>query len=216
MKKTFGVFGLGRFGTSIVEELSKSGADVIAIDSDPVLVQKISSVATVAIQADVTDHNAMRELGLSNMDGVMISMSDHLESSIMAIVQAKEAGIGMVWVKAKDETQKLVFEKLGADRVMIPERESGVSVARNMVSADLLDLIELSENIRLVELAVRREWVGYSLKELDFRKKYKINVIATKEDGHIHLDLGPDEKLRAGTTLYVIADQKALNKLGEK
>lgn len=214
MKKTFGVFGLGRFGTSIVEELSKSGADVIAIDSDPVLVQKISTSATVAVCADVTDQNAMRELGLSNMDGVMVAMSDHLESSIMAIVQAKEAGVEMVWVKAKDETQKLVFEKLGADRVLIPERESGVSVARNMVSADLLDLIELTENIRLVELAVRQEWVGYSLRELDFRKRYHINVIAVKEGGRFNMDLGADDKLRAGTTLYVIADRKAINKLG--
>ena len=149
-KKTFGVFGLGRFGTSIVEELSKSGADVIAVDNDPALVQKVSSFATVAIVADVCNQNAMRELGLSSMDAVMIAMAGHLESSIMAIVQAKEAGVPMVWAKARDDTQKMVFEKLGADRVMIPEREAGISVAKNMVSADLLDLIELTENIRLV------------------------------------------------------------------
>lgn len=215
MKKTFGVLGLGRFGTSIVEELSKSGADVIAIDKDPMLVQLISPFATAAICADATDPKAMSELGLDNMDAVMVSMASHLESSIMAIVYAKEAGVPMVWAKAKDETQKMVFEKLGADRVLIPERESAVSVARNMVSADLLDLIELSENIRLVQIAVRQEWVGYSLKELDFRKRYKVNVIASKDNGVIHLDLGADDKLVAGTTLYVIADEKSLNKLGE-
>jgi trk system potassium uptake protein TrkA len=212
-KKTFGVFGLGRFGTSIVEELSKSGADVIAVDSDPALVQKVSSFATVAIVADVCNQNAMRELGLSSMDAVMIAMAGHLESTIMAIVQAKEAGVPVVWAKARDDTQKMVFEKLGADRVMIPEREAGISVAKNMVSADLLDLIELTENIRLVELAVREDWVGYSLKELDFRKKYRINVIAIKRGKNVSMELGADDKLEAGTTLYVIGDRKAINKL---
>ena len=212
-KKTFGVFGLGRFGTSIVEELSKSGADVIAVDNDPALVQKVSSFATVAIVADVCNQNAMRELGLSSMDAVMIAMAGHLESSIMAIVQAKEAGVPMVWAKARDDTQKMVFEKLGADRVMIPEREAGISVAKNMVSADLLDLIELTENIRLVELAVREDWVGYSLKELDFRKKYRINVIAVKRGKNVSMELGADDQLEAGTTLYVIGDRKAINKL---
>ena len=212
-KKTFGVFGLGRFGTSIVDELSKSGADVIAVDIDPAAVQQVSEVATVAVVADVCDQKAMRELGLSNIDTVMISMAEHLEASIMAIVQAKEAGVPVVWVKAQDDTQKMVFEKLGADRVLIPEREAGISVAKNMVSADLLDLIELTEHIRLVELAVREEWVGYSLKELDLRRKYRINVIAIKNGKSINMDLGADDKLESGTTLYVVGDRKAINKL---
>ena len=129
------------------------------------------------------------------------------------ICAAKEAGVPVVWVKAQDDVQKMVFEKLGADRVLIPEREAGISVAKNMVSADLLDLIELTEHIRLVELAVREEWVGYSLKELDFRRKYRINVIAVKNGKSINMDLGADDKLEAGTTLYVVGDRKAINKL---
>ena len=214
MKKKFAVFGLGRFGFSVVEELIRSGADVIAVDRDPMLIQRISPIATVAVQADVNDAIAMQELGLDNVDGVMISMAMHLEDSIMAIMTAKEAGVPMIWVKARDEVQQTIFSKLGADRVMIPERDAGISVAKNMVSANLLGLMELTEQIRLVEIAVKPEWDGYSLRELDLRRKYKINVIAIREGEKVRMDLGPERKLEAGTSLYVIGDVKAINKLG--
>ena len=211
--KSFAVLGLGKFGRSTVEELVRAGADVMVVDNDEEQVKKISEIAAYAMQADVRDSEAMQELGLSNMDGVIVAMTGSLDASIMATIMAKEEGVPYVLAKAQDEVHERILKRVGADKVVIPERESAARVARNMISGNFLDFIELSERVRMVELSVKPEWMGYSLCELDLRKKYSLNVMAIRSEGELVTNIDPEEKLTADMTLLVTIDKKDLARL---
>lgn len=211
--KSFAVLGLGKFGRSTVEELVRAGAEVMAVDNDEEKVKKISEIAAYAMQADVRDSEAMQELGLSNMDGVIVAMTGSLDASIMATIMAKEEGVPYVLAKAQDEVHERILKRVGADKVVIPERESAARVARNMISGNFLDFIELSERVRMVELSVKPEWMGYSLCELDLRKKYSLNVMAIRSEGELVTNIDPEEKLTADMTLLVTIDKKDLARL---
>ncbi len=211
--KSFAVLGLGKFGRSTVEELVRAGAEVMAVDNDEEKVKKISVIAAYAMQADVRDSEAMQELGLSNMDGVIVAMTGSLDASIMATIMAKEEGVPYVLAKAQDEVHERILKRVGADKGIIPERESAARVARNMISGNFLDFIELSERVRMVELSVKPEWMGYSLCELDLRKKYSLNVMAIRSEGELVTNIDPEEKLTADMTLLVTIDKKDLARL---
>lgn len=211
--KSFAVLGLGKFGRSTVEELVRAGAEVMAVDNDEERVKKISEIAVYAVQADVCDLKAMRELGLSNMDGVVVAMTGSLDASIMATIMAKEDGVPYVIAKARDEVHEKILKRVGADRVIIPEKESAARVARNMISGSFLDFIELSDRVRMVELAVKPEWIGYSLCELDLRKKYSLNVMAVRLKGELITNVDPEEKLTEEMTLLMTIDKKDLARL---
>ena len=211
--KSFAVLGLGKFGRSTVEELVRAGAEVMAVDNDEEKVKKISEIAAYAMQADVRDSEAMQELGLSNMDGVIVAMTGSLDASIMATIMAKEEGVPYVLAKAQDEVHERILKRVGADKVIIPERESAARVARNMISGNFLDFIELSERVRMVELSVKPDWMGYSLCELDLRKKYSLNVMAIRSEGELVTNIDPEEKLTADMTLLVTIDKKDLARL---
>ncbi len=155
----------------------------------------------------------MQELGLSNMDGVIVAMTGSLDASIMATIMAKEEGVPYVLAKAQDEVHERILKRVGADKVIIPERESAARVARNMISGNFLDFIELSERVRMVELSVKPEWMGYSLCELDLRKKYSLNVMAIRSEGELVTNIDPEEKLTADMTLLVTIDKKDLARL---
>ncbi len=212
-KKSFAVLGLGKFGRSAVEELVRAGADVMAVDNDEEKVKRIAEIAAYAMQADVRDSEAMQELGLSNMDGVIVAMTGSLDASIMATIMAKEAGVPYVLAKAQDEIHENILKRVGADRVIIPERESAARVARNMISGNFLDFIELSDRIRMVELAVKPDWIGFCLRELDLRKKYALNVMAVRLGDELIINVDPDEKLTQEMTLLITIDKKDLARL---
>ncbi len=211
--KSFAVLGLGKFGRSTVEELVRAGAEVMAVDNDEEKVKRISEIAAYAMQADVRDSEAMQELGLSNMDGVVVAMTGSLDASIMATIMAKEEGVPYVLAKAQDEVHERILKRVGADKVIIPERESAARVARNMISGNFLDFIELSDRVRMVELTVKPEWAGYSLRELDLRKKYSLNVMAIRSGGELITSIDPEAKLTEEMTLLVTIDKKDLARL---
>ncbi len=208
--KSFAVLGLGKFGRSAVEELVHAGAEVMAVDIDEEKVRKVSDVVVYAVQADVRDSEAMRELGISNMDGVIVAMTGSLDASMMGTIMSKELGVPFVLAKAQDEIHERILKRVGADRVVIPEKESAARVVRNMVSGNFLDFIELSDRVRMIEFAVKREWAGFSLRELDLRKKYALNVIAVRLDGELITNFDPDQKLEENMTLLIIVDKKDL------
>lgn len=131
----------------------------------------------------------------------------------MATISAKEAGVPFILAKSKDEIHSKILEKVGADRVIIPEQSTGVRIARNIISGNFIDFIELSKNIRMIEIAIREEWLNHSLKELDLRKKYNINVVAVRQNGEIILTPNPDMPLTGDISLLIIADKKDLPKL---
>lgn len=215
-KKEFVVFGLGKFGRSIAETLASYGHNVLAIDKNEDIIQDVSPFVTHAVQADVTDIDTLRSLGIGNFDVAVISISQNMQSSIMATLLVKELGVGYVLTKAQNEIHKKVLEKIGADRVVFPEREMGNRIATSLISDNIMDFIELSRDYSIVEIMVLNEWLGKNLLEIDMRATYGINVMAIRRGDDINITPGAYEKLREGDVLVVIGAQKDLQKITEK
>lgn len=213
MKKSFAVLGLGKFGESIAMELTNAGCEVLAIDTNKERVQDISDIVTYAVTADVCDTETMKTLGISNMDAVIVAITNNLNASIMATIFSKEAGVPYVIAKSSDDIHTKILEKVGADKVIIPEHEAGVRIARRLISGNVLDFFELSQSIRMVEIHIKPDWIGKSLRSLNLREKYRINVIATRQNGEINLNPSPDEPLAGEMTMLVAVDKKDLDKL---
>lgn len=198
--KSYAVIGMGRFGSAIALELAKSGADVMAVDYSEERVRSVAEYVTYAVKADVTDADAMEHLGLGNMDAVIVAVTRSLDASILATITAKENGAPYVIAKAIDERHAKVLKKVGADKIIIPEKESGIRIARTLANGDFLDFFELSDRISMVEVSVQPEWIGKTLRELDFRRKYGVNVIAYEaEREELIVNIPPDLALSNGT-----------------
>lgn len=213
VKKEFLVLGLGKFGMSIAKTLSKMGCQVIAVDKNEEKIQDIAEEVTYAVSADVTDIDVLKNLGISNLDAAVIAISNDMEASIMATILVKELGVPTVLAKASNEVHKKILLKIGADTVVFPEIEMGTRVARNLVSGDFVDLIELSSNFSIIETYVRKAWIGMSIRSIGFREKYKINVIAVKEGNNIDVSPNPNEPLREQQMLILLGDNKSLKEL---
>ncbi len=213
MKKTYAVFGLGRYGQAVARELLNHGAEVIAVDCDEKIVNDAISEIPFCKCADVTDPDVIKQLGISNVDVVIISMADSLEASVMATMLCKEAGVKNVIVKSATEMNCRILEKVGADKVVFPERESGVRLAKNLISSGFMDIMELSENISMIELSVRDEWEDKTPIELNLRKKYGINIVAIRRGERVTIDIDPAKPLEKDMKLIVIANVNRLKKL---
>lgn len=212
-KKSYAILGLGKFGRSVASELAAAGADVLAVDINETLVREIAPYVTHAVKANLCDQNAIEALGLSNMDVVVVATSGRLDASVTATIFAKEAGVPFIIAKAQDDIQSRILKKVGADRVLIPEHESGVRIAHSIFSDNFIDFIELSDRVRLIETSVNPEWVGKSLAELNLRKKYHINIIAIRIDGRLYTDIDPQRPLPAGCSILLTADRNDISKL---
>ena len=171
--KQFVIIGLGRFGSSIAKTLYSLGSDVLAIDLDEDIVQEISDSVTHAVQLDATDENALRSLGIRNFDVAVVTIGDNIQSSIMATLLVKELGVKYIIAKGHSDLHAKVLYKIGADRVILPEKDMGVRVAHNLVSANILDYIELSEDYSVMEIQALEEWTGSTLKDVKLRSKYE-------------------------------------------
>lgn len=211
--KSYAVFGLGEFGRSIAQELMAADAEVMAIDKDEDLVSDIAPHVTMAVQVDATELHAFDSLGLSNMDGVIVTMTSCLEASIMAIMAAKEAGVPFVLAKSRNATMTEIFKRIGADKIVTPERDGGIREARNIVNGNFIDFFELSKRVRLIEISVKEAWIGKSLKELSLRQKHNLNVAALRRDGELTTDLNPDMPFLSGDSVLVIIDKKYIREL---
>ena len=211
--KSYAVFGLGRYGLAVAKELAESGADVMAVDADEALVQDAAAELAVCKCADITEPDAIRQLGISNVDVVIIAMAGNLEASVMAVTLCKDAGVPTVIAKCGSEMHRRILRRVGADQVVFPENESGIRLAKNLLSSGFVDLIELTRSVSMLELDVRPEWVGKTLLELDLRRKYSINVVAVRRGTAVSTDIDPRAPLAADEELIVIADVSKLAKL---
>lgn len=213
INKNYAVFGLGRYGISVAKELVANGAEVLAVDIDENIVDDTVNILPICKCADVTDADVIEQLGISNMDVVIIAMASRLEASVMAATLCKEAGVPTVIVKCANEMHCKILSRVGADKVVIPEYESGIRLAKNLLSSDFVDIIDLSENISMVEFDVKPDWVGKNLIELNLRKKYSMNVVAIKKLNDVSIDVNPEMPLTADMKLIVIANTNKLKKL---
>lgn len=213
INKSYAVFGLGRYGTALARELVGSGAEVLAVDIDSSRVDAAAAYIPVCRCADITDPEVIKRLGISNVDVVVIAMAESLEASILALTLCKDAGVERVIVKCADEMMQRIVMRVGADDAVIPEKESGIRLAKNLVSAGFTDMVDLSDDISMVEVDVRKEWVGKTLIDLNLRKKYGLNVVAVRNGDKVNINVDPSTSLEADMTLVVIADTAKLCKL---
>ncbi len=213
INKTYAVLGLGRYGRAVAEELTKSGAEVLAVDDNMGVVDSLITVLPLCKCADVTDADAFEQLGIADVDTVIIAMSNSLEATVMAITLCKEAGVKNVVVKCSTEMHRKIFLRVGADKVIFPEKESGIRLARNLLSSGFAEMMELSEDISMIELNVKDEWAGKSLAELDLRRKYSINVVAVRRGDSVVAEIEPTAPLERDTSLIVIANVHKIKRL---
>ena len=213
MKKTYAVIGLGRFGTAVADRLYALGNEVLVVDESPEQVQKMESRVTYAVVADARDEAVPRSLGMRNYDCAIVAIGSDLAASVVITMNLKELGVPQVICKATDETQKRALEKIGADKVMIPEREAGVKLAQAVTSSSILDFIELSDQYGIAEVQLPESWAGKSLRELNIRVKYGVNIIAIRENGKINVVPAVDEALQAGCVLVAVGANEKLTRL---
>ena len=213
MKKTYAVIGLGRFGTAVADRLYALGNEVLVVDESPERVQKMESRVTYAVVADARDEAVLRSLGMRNYDCAIVAIGSDLAASVVITMNLKELGVPQVICKATDETQKRALEKIGADKVMIPEREAGVKLAQAVTSSSILDFIELSDQYGIAEVQLPEGWAGKSLRELNIRVKYGVNIIAIRENGKINVVPAVDEALQAGCVLVAVGANEKLTRL---
>ena len=212
MGKQFAVFGLGSFGKSVALTLQSFGCDVIAVDNCYEKIQDIADSVSYAMCGDVTEPEFMKTIGARNLDGAVIAVSENLEAAIMATMISKEMGISYVLVKAMDELQGKILEKVGADSIVYPEIDMGERVAKKLISTEFIDWIELSPDYSLTEKLLPKQWEGKSLAELRVREKYGINVIGILKEDKMDMALDPSKPLRPNDMLFIIGKNSDLEK----
>ena len=212
-KKTYAVFGLGRYGIAVAKELVENGREVIAVDNDEKIVNDVAAYLPVCKCADVTDAEVISRLGIGNIDTVIVCMASNLEASVMAITLCKEAGVRTVIAKCSNEMQQKILLRVGADQVVFPENESGIRLAKNLLSSGFIDMISLSKDVSMVEIDIKDEWCGKNLIELNLRKKYGFNIVAIKKGETVNVNINPEQALDAESSLIVIANTAKLGKL---
>jgi len=197
----------------VAKELVDNGMEVLAVDTDQKIVNDAAAYLPVCKCADVTDAEVISRLGIGNIDTVIVCMASNLEACVMAVTLCKEAGVKNVIAKCANEMQQKIMLRVGADRVIFPENESGIRLARDLLSSGFIDLISLSKDVSMIEIDVKDEWCGKNLIELNLRKKYGFNIVAVKKGESVDLNINPEQPLEAETTLIVIANTSKLAKL---
>lgn len=213
LKQSYAVFGLGRYGLAVARELVAGGAEVLAVDQSESIVNSLTAEIPLCKCADVTDGDVLRQLDIGSFDTVIIAMAGSLEATVMATMLCKELGVKTVIVKCANEMHQKILSRVGADQVVFPENESGVRMAKNLLSAGFVDLLEISRDVSMVEVSVQPEWVGKSLLELNLRRKYGINIVAIREGGHVSVTIDPEKPLSKEARLLVIGNTARMGKL---
>lgn len=215
MRKQFVVIGLGRFGTSVAKTLTQLGMDVLAIDRSETAVQVVVNSVTHAVQADAREEETLRALGVRNFDVAIVAIGDDIQANILITLMLKEMGVKLVVSKAMNHLHGRVLEKIGADKIIYPEKDMGVRLAHNLVTHNVMDWIELSPDYSVVEISVPQKFVGKSLGDLDLRAKYGINVIAIRKSNAIVVSPGAKERFETGDVVIIVSKNELLDKLPE-
>jgi len=216
LKKQFAVIGLGRFGGSICRALLEQGMEVLAMDKNEDRVNQFASIATHAVIADTTDENILKNLGIRNFDHVIVAIGEDIQASILTTLMLKEVGVNHITVKAQNDYHEKVLRKIGADHVVHPERDMGKRIAHYIVSNNVLDYLELSDEYSIVEIKVNEMLVGHSLIELDVRAKYGLNIVAIKRGREIIVSPAADDPLHKEDILIVIGADSDITRFEKK
>ncbi len=213
--KQYLVLGLGRFGSSLARSLCELGQEVLAVDSNRDLVDDIAPYVTQAVQLDATDEAALSSLGVGNFDAAIVSIGENTRDSILISVLLKEMGVPYIISKANDELHAKVLRKLGVDRVVFPERDMGVRVARSIITPSITELMELSDDYQIIEIKLPRKWVGQSIIGLNVRRKYGVNILAIYRKEHFIVSPAADTQLDEDDMLLVMGKKDDIEELSE-
>ena len=204
--KQYLVIGCGRFGSSVAKKMCQLGNEVMVIDKDEDSINNIAELVTHTAIVDVTEERDLKSIGLGNFDVVIVAISSDVRASIMATVMAKEMGVPKVVCKAKDELQAKVLYKIGADKVVFPERDMGIRLAYNLASENILDQINLDPEYSITEIVTPQNWVGKTIIELNLRAKYDITVLAVKTQSGLKVMPSPNYKMQEKNILIIIGN----------
>lgn len=207
------VIGLGRFGSALAIDLCKQGAEVLAMDRRSELVQQVANDVTHAVVGDAQDKEVLRALGVKDFDCAVVAIGDGLAASVLTVMNLQELGVPYIVAKAHDVTHRRVLEKLGVNRVMIPEQEQAQRLARSLHAHNVLEYIELSGDYGILEVPTPKKWVGKTLKELNIRARLGVNIIAVENDTTTTVSPGADYRIESGDVLAVLGDNAALEKV---
>ncbi len=214
-RKSFAILGLGVFGSSMAKTLSEYGYDVIGIDNDISNVDRVSEFVTQAVQADFTDIDQLRSIGVQEVDVAVIATGSKLEAAVMAVLHLKELGVPFILAKAKNKVYMQILLKVGADRVVRPEKEMGERVAKSLMSQNIIDMVDIDEDYSMMELSAPRDWVGKKLISLDLRARFGVNVLGVRPTENARLDFGitADYIIHEEDTLLVIVENNKFEEL---
>lgn len=212
MKREYAVIGLGRFGGSICEELSNEGMKVLAIDVSDQRINEFKNIASHVVVADSTDEIALKELGVKNIDHVIVAIGDDIQASILTTVILSEMGVQRITVKAQNDYHEKILNKIGADHVIHPERDMGIRIAHSLISSNILDYLELSEDHSMVEVKVGKKMLGRTLIELNIRARYGCNVVAIRHEKDMNVSPKAEYALQEDDILIVIGADKDISR----
>lgn len=216
MEKQFVVIGLGRFGSSVCRELYAMGHEILAMDLTEERVDAMSEFATHTVVADGTDERDLKALGVRNFEHAIVAFGEDLQASVLCTLMLKEMGVPNVWVKASDHQHQLILEKVGADRVIQPEKEMGIRVAHLLDSDKIVDYIELSKDYSIIELIAPSNMSGKTLKQLNIREKYGCIILAIKRFEDVNIAPLPEDEVFKGDILITMGHRKSLRRFEEK
>ena len=208
--KSYAVIGLGRFGSCMARQLCALGGEVLAIDTSAELVQQIANDVTSAVVADTQDKDVLKALGVADCECAVVAIGDNLGASVLATMNLKELGVPYIVCKAHDETHRKVLEKLGADKVLLPEKEVAERMAHSLTSPNVLEYIELSSDYGIVEVPAPRKWEGKSIKELNVRAKLGVNIIAVETGRTVNVSPSADYVVQKDDILVILGDYDSL------
>jgi len=211
--KQFLVLGLGRFGTSVARTLCELGQEVLAVDADEDLVSAVAPHVTQAIQLDATDEEALASLDVKSFDVAIVSIGQNTRDSILISVILKELGVPYVVAKANDDLHAKVLRKIGVDRVVFPERDMGARLARNLLTPNVLELMELAGDHQIIEIRVPAKWIGHSMIDLNVRRKYGLNILAIHRGERFLVSPAPDMPFESGDTVLVMGRREDVERL---
>ncbi|MBR6801685.1 MAG: TrkA family potassium uptake protein [Eubacteriaceae bacterium] len=214
--KQFAVLGLGTFGYSLATKLYELGHDVYAVDRREDIIRAIADNTTYAISADISDINALRSIGIGEVDCAIIASANDLNVSLMAAINLQELGVKTVYAKAKDSVQAKVLRKLGVEKIIFPEQEMGESLARSLTDTSLTDLLSLDGEHTISEIDSPKAWHDHSLIDLNVRNIYKLNVLAIKRGEKTIVNPSAEEKILPGDRIIVMGEKTTISKLVSK
>lgn len=218
MKQNYAIIGLGRFGGSICQTLVESGQEVLAIDKNEDRANAYMDIATHVVVGNAQDEMTLRSLGIRNFDQVIIAIGEDIQASILVTLMVKEMGVPNILAKANNGYHARVLEKIGADKVVHPERDMGIRIAHKMVSSNILDSIELSDEYSLAEIRVKnKKFFNKTLLEMDFRRRFGLTVVAVRRrNGDVIASPAAEEVVRENDHLLVIGNVEEVDQLDAK